>query len=228
MDSRQNNKQAMYRAVNNVFNTFPQEVDTIPALKSNVLAFDDLLSKIDKMHQVQMDYSSANSKLKLKEEEEMIQATIQVAAAIYVHAHSNNMPDLKSKVSITPSDLKQMTDKELSTKCLNIYELALSLVDNLADYGVTTESVGKLKKEIDDFTALLAAPRSEIVTRSQATGELKELFAQVDDLLRNQIDKLMLMLEMSQPKVYKTFKAARIIVDLKGSKAQEEETTVEV
>ncbi|MCU4157457.1 hypothetical protein J1N10_15880 [Carboxylicivirga sp. A043] len=227
MNSTQNNKMAMYMATNNVFKTFNTELSTIPALADSISEFDNLLSKIDATHQVQMSYSSANSKLKLKEEAEMIQATIQVAAAIYVYAHSNNMPDLKSKVMVTPSKLKGMTDKKLKTACMNIYELAITLVDKLGDYGVTAEAVENLKKEIDDFAALIASPRGEIVTRSQATAELKELFEQADDLLKNKIDKLMVMLEMAQPKVYNTYLAARIIVDLKAGKPHDEEVTVE-
>ncbi|MBK3519975.1 hypothetical protein JIV24_21730 [Carboxylicivirga sp. N1Y132] len=183
--------------------------------------------QIDKMHQVQMAYSSANSKLKVKEEAEMIQAIIQVAAAIYAYAHSNNMPDLVSKVSITPSYLRTLTDKELKTACMNIYELALTLVEELTDYGITNETLANAKSEIDEFSALIAAPRGEIVTRSQATAELRVLFAQADELLKNQLDKLMLMLEMSHPQVYKTYMAARIIIDLKASKAKQEEETME-
>ncbi|MBK3518973.1 hypothetical protein [Carboxylicivirga marina] len=47
MNSKQNNKNAMHLAVYNVFKTFPNEIDTIPALKNNVAAFGELLGKID-------------------------------------------------------------------------------------------------------------------------------------------------------------------------------------
>jgi len=226
MTANQRNRLAMLIALSHVFNDFKEELSSIPAQKQNIESFFEYLQKIKEAHKIQQGYSSANSKLKTKEEAEMIQATVQVAAAIYVYAHSTNQPGLKSKVSISPSSLQRLADKDLEIACVNIYDLALTIVEHLADYGITPESIAKLKKEIDDFAALIASPRSEIVTRSQATAELRVLFTQMDDLLRHKIDKLMVMFEMAQPKAYKTYLAARIIVDLKGAKTTEE-TTIE-
>ena len=224
MNSKESNKVAMFMATNNVFKTYQAKLSSPPALAQGISEFDANLQQIDRMHQVQLSYSPANSKLKTKEEAEMIQACVQIAAAIYAYAFSTNQPNLQTKVKVTPSTLKSMTDKDLKNACLNIYELGVSLVENIGDYGVNEPVLEAFKSEIDDFVALIAAPRGEIVTRSQATAELKELIAKADELLKYKIDKLMVMLEMQQPKVYKTYKAARIIVDLKGSKVSEEET----
>ncbi len=154
----------------------------------------------------------------------MIDATVKLAATMYVYVQVNDMPDLQARCAVSASQLERMPDEKVRTTCQNVYNEAVQLGDVLADFGQTVEDVTQLKKEIDDFSALIASPRSAIVTRSQATKELNSLMLEANDLLRNKIDKLMELLKTSQPKVYNTYLAARVIVDLRaGMKVEEEE-----
>jgi hypothetical protein len=143
---------------------------------------------------------------------------------MYVYAQVNDMPDFPAKCAISASQMERMSDEKVKATSLNVYGEAVKLGDVLSDYGQTVEDVTQLKKEIDDFSALIASPRSAIVTRSQATKELDTLMQEANDLLRNNIDKLMELLKSKQPKVYNTYLAARTIVDLRaGMKVVEEE-----
>lgn len=90
-------------------------------------------------------------------------------------------------------------------------------------YGIVAESLTNLNKEIDDFEGLVAKPRSGIVARSTATARLIDLFKETNELLREQLDKLMLVLKESYPTFYNEYKAARIIVDLHGSAEDSDE-----
>ncbi|MCU4175746.1 hypothetical protein [Carboxylicivirga sp. N1Y90] len=224
MTAKQRNRLAMYIAINQVFGTYRTELSTVPALVESINEFEPIVKYIQQVHQVQSGYSASSSELKTKEEAEMIQACVQVAAAVYVYAHSNKMPDLVKKVSVSPSGLQGMPDHELVSVCRNILELARGVVDFLGDYGVSGESLTRLESEINDFAVLIGSPRGEIVTRSQATRELKILFSQADDVVKNKLDKLMLLMEMTHAKVYQTYKAARVIVDLKAHKSASEES----
>ncbi len=224
MTAGQRNKMAMFTATKNVFGTYPEEVNSITALGSFIKDFDQLMIKIEAVHQVQQGNTTGSRQLKLKEEEEMIDATVKLAATMYVYAQVNNLPDLKAKCAVSYTQLRRLPDEKLKVACLNIYEEARKLGDALTDYGRTPEQVAQLKKEIDDFAALIASPRSAIVTRSQATKELAALIDETSGLLQNKIDKLMGLLKDTQPKVYHTYLAARVIVDLRaGMKVVEEE-----
>ncbi|WP_289053675.1 hypothetical protein [Carboxylicivirga marina] len=224
MNAIQRNRLAMFLAVRNVFGTYPAELSLIKALESFIVKFNDLLAQIEAVHQIQQGNTTGARQLKLKEEAEMIEATVKLAATMYVYAQVNDMPDLQAKCAISASQLERMTDGEVKVTSLNVYDEAVKLGGGLVDYGQTVEDVTKLKKEIDDFSALIASPRSAIVTRSQATRELDSLMREANDLLRNKIDKLMELLKAKQPKVYNTYLAARVIVDLRaGMKVVEEE-----
>nr|WP_319399687.1 hypothetical protein [uncultured Carboxylicivirga sp.] len=218
MNSKQRNKVSMFRAVNNVFNTYTSELSSIPVLVSLIETFGNNLINIEDVLLIQQGKTTGASKLKTKEEEEMIEATVQMAGSIFVYAQDNNQPDLKEKCAISSSQIRNMSDEDVKTACLNIYAEAARLDGALTDYGKTPEDIAQLKKEIDDFATLIASPRSAIVTRSQATRELARLITENNDLLRLKADKLMELFKTTNTKLYNTYKAARVIVDLRAGK----------
>jgi hypothetical protein len=223
MNAKQRNRMAMFMAVKKVFGTYPAELN-IKVLEGLIVKFNELMAQIEEVHQIQQGNTTGARQLKLKEEAEMIEATVQLAATMYVYAQVNDMPDLQSKCAVSATQMERMPDEKVKATCLNVYNEAVKLGDVLADFGQTVEDVTQLKKEIDDFAALISSPRSAIVTRSQATKELDSLMREANDLLRDKIDKLMELLKSSQPKVYNTYLAARVIVDLRaGIKVVEEE-----
>jgi len=224
MNAKQRNKMAMFMAVKNVFGTYPAELNLIKALEGFIVKFNELVTKIEAVHQIQQGNTTGARQLKLKEEAEMIRASVELAATMYVYAQVNDMPDLQAKCAVSASQMERMPDEQVKATCLNVYDVAVQMGDVLSDYGQTVDDVTQLKKEIDDFSALISSPRSAIVTRSQATKELNSLMHEANDLLRHKIDKLMELLKNSQPKVYNTYRAARVIVDLRaGMKVVEEE-----
>ncbi|MCU4163598.1 hypothetical protein [Carboxylicivirga caseinilyticus] len=223
MNYKQRNKISMFRAVNKVFGTYSTEFSSIPVLTSFIQSFGESLSEMEEVLLIQQGKTTGASKQKIKEEEEMIEETVQMAGCMFVYAQVNNIPDLQIKCAISSSQLGNMSDEDVKTTCLAIYNEAAKLDGALTDYGKTPENIAQLKKEIDDFAALIASPRSAIVTRSQATRELARLITENNDLLRLKTDKLIEQFKTSNPKLYNTYKAARVIVDLRAGKQTIEE-----
>jgi hypothetical protein len=93
-------------------------------------------------------------------------------------------------------------------------------------YGITPELLTGMKKGIDDFFALISQPRTDIITRSQATGKISELIKTMKDLLTNRLDKLMMALPASEATMLNEYKASRIMIDIKGKKAADADVTV--
>lgn len=223
MTARQRNLLAMFLAVKNVFSQFATELKTIPVFSSAIDQFEELLTLIDKAQQIQLGNTTGTTLLKQQAEKEMIDATVQLAAAMYVYAQIENKPDLMEKCKVSPSMLSTLSAEKLKTTCSIVQAEASLLGDALLDFGKSAEDVSHLKTEIDEFTALISAPRAAIVTRSQARQELEELIDTANNLLRHKADKLMELFVDSQPKAYNTYKAARIIVDLRAGKQLVEE-----
>ncbi|MCU4156632.1 hypothetical protein J1N10_11650 [Carboxylicivirga sp. A043] len=199
-------------------------MNTIPAFETIINEFYAALTEIDGVYQIQQGNTTGSTQLKQQAEKEMIDATVKLAAAMYVYAQIEGKPDLLVACKVSPSLLGAMSAEKLKITCTNVYTQGAQLGDALVDYGQSVEDVSQLKNEIDEFATVIAAPRNAIVTRAQARQELDVLMKEANDLLRNKADKLIELLKASKPKVYNIYKAARVIVDLRaGSKLEEEE-----
>jgi len=177
---------------------------------------------------IQQGYTSEAAKLKQKEEDEMVEATVRLAARAYVYAVEQKLPGLQEKFSVSAWDLRRMSDVKLHTACLSIHEALNGIVNTPAAsvYGITPELLTGMKKEIDDFYALISQPRIDIITRSQATGKISELIKTMKDLLTNRLDKLMMALPATDSAMLNEYKAARVIIGMKGKKTSGEEEPV--
>jgi hypothetical protein len=171
---------------------------------------------------IQEGHTSEAAKLKQKEEAEMIEATVRMAAKVYVYAVENNLPGLQEKLSVTAWNLRNMSDVKLHATCQSIHEAINGIsIRSIGIYGITSELLTGMKKEIDDFYALISQPRTDIITRSQATAKISEIIKKMKDLLTNRLDKLILALPESDVMMQNEYKATRIIIGMKGKKATE-------
>ena len=214
MTDGQDNKRSMYIAVQRVCNSNNSTWSGLPAFVNAFGNFENAIAGIDTQRQIQEGRTTGITENKQKEEDEMIQITLEIAAAVYAYASIIGDNELRDKVSYSPSYLRNSRDNTLKDISQVIHDEADKVIANLADYGKTPADLAQLQKEIDDFAAILAKPRTAIGTRSTATTRLVELFQQGDDLLKNQLDKLMISYQNSEPVFYQTYQNGRIIVDL--------------
>ncbi len=228
MNKKQSNHLSSYLAVAFVLTKYEAKVGLVPALEAAVTKFTTLLNELQEVRQVQEGRITGAALQKQKEEDEMIEATLRVAAGIYVFAREQDNMELQQKVKISDSNLRKMGNSALLSQCTLIYNLAMELnSEALVPFGILPESLAGLKKEIDDFALLVGKPRSGIVARSAATLRLQELFKEIGELLREEMDKLMLVLKGQEPAFYNEYKAARVIVDLRGPYEKEEEVNTD-
>lgn len=61
------------------------------------------------------------------------------------------------------------------------------------------------------------------VNKKGITTNLKALFAEADELLKDKLDSLLLILRKDEPELYTGYSKARIIIDLKGRGKNKEE-----
>jgi hypothetical protein len=223
MNKKQSNHLSSYLAVALVLTKYEGKVSLVPALEAAVTKFTMLLNELQEVRQTQEGRITGTALQKQKEADEMIEVTLRVAAGIYVFAREQGDLELQQKVKLSDSKLRKMRNSALLSRCALIYNLAKELnSEALVPFGILPESLADLKKEIDDFALLVGKPRSGIVARSAATLRLQELFKEIGELLREEIDKLMLVLKGQEPVFYMEYKAARVIVDLRGPYEKEE------
>ncbi|MGE4288351.1 MAG: hypothetical protein AB7E36_06665 [Salinivirgaceae bacterium] len=223
MNKKQSNHLSSYLAVAFVLTKYEEKVGLVPALEAAVAKFTMLLNELQEVRQIQEGRITGTALQKQQEEDEMIEATLRVAAGIYVFAREQGNLELKQKVKLSDTKLRKLGNSALLSRCTQIYNLAVELnSEALVLFGILPETLVDFKKEIDDFALLVGKPRSGIVARSAATQRLQQLFKEIGELLREEIDKLMLVLKGQEPAFFNEYKAARIIVDLRGPSEKEE------
>lgn len=81
---------------------------TIPAFEGFITEFIAMLADIDQVHQVQIGNTIGSTQLKQQAEQEMIDATVKLDAAMFVYAQVEGKLDLVEKCKVSASSLEKL------------------------------------------------------------------------------------------------------------------------
>ncbi len=157
--------------------------------------------------------------------EAMVDATLLVAQASYALATATNDVDLKGKMDYSRSDLLRGRDTVIGQRCQGVHTEANAVAAALVPYGVTAATLTALQTAIDDYVALVSAPRTAVTIRKGATEAIAQYVGECLDILHDRMDKLMILFKTTAPGFHQEYMDARIIVDLGGTGDNEEEPT---
>ena len=133
-------------------------------------------------------------------------------------ASKNNDPNLAAQTELTLPQLDKLSADILEATGKRISTLATANLAALADYGITQTDVTALDGLTTQFDAVKTAPRKAIATRAGQTKTMPPAVKNVTSLLRNHLDKQMLMFKKSNPEFYAGYQSARVILDRSGRK----------
>jgi len=136
------------------------------------------------------------------------------AALAWARNISNNT--LAAEFDYTLWDIEKIKDDTVIAFCQHRYQLISANSAALADYGILATTLAAWQTAMDAFAPLVAGPRSATVSKKVITSQIKSLFKQTNDHLRNILDPLMLALRATQPQLYLGYQSSRIIIDRRG------------
>ena len=138
---------------------------------------------------------------------------MRIAGQICSLADKNNDQDLAAQTELTLAQLDKMGGQVLETTGGRISSLATANLAGLADYGITQTDVTGFDTLTQQFHDAKIAPRKAIATRAGQTKTLPPAVKSVTSLLRNHLDKQMLMFKKGNPEFYAGYQSARVILD---------------
>jgi hypothetical protein len=147
---------------------------------------------------------------------------------ILLFANMENRPEIKVKVDLNYADLHSVSGDKLIDTCNGLYTLGADLDANLTEYRGTGITPSGLKQRIDEYAALLAAPRMDIAARSAINAAMEANVATIRSFLNEKMDVAMNIVKNSEPEYYDAYTSARVIVDRHGkrnAKKPADETT---
>jgi uncharacterized circularly permuted ATP-grasp superfamily protein len=207
------NKLAMYQAVQSLLNMNKSVWTSVPAMVETINDFESLLAEIETYRQLTQDSKKGITEQKAAQQALVIAHTYEVSSLLYVMATKQNDAILTAKVDFTETDLLKKRDGNLVTTCQSIADIATEHLSELMAYQVSGDELMVLKEEIKSFADNLTTGRVSVSERKAANAKLKDLFVQVDALLKKQLDRLMVRFRENEPKFYTAYQNTRHIVN---------------
>jgi hypothetical protein len=216
MNSKQSSTKTMCRRVSNLLKKYPLIFTPLPKFTTLQTEFDANLTQMDTLgNQQGQDVSGLRTK-----KEEMKASTAQKALDMChrLEAFAKITGDvvLAKKVHFSDTYLSKLPDNTFMTTCNIIFDLADANKTEAAEYGVTTEVLADLKTAMDDYKAVVDAPKEGSSEKKMATDQLANLFAG-QAIVLDKIDALVEMVRYTNPTLYAEYWHTRHIEYRSGS-----------
>lgn len=206
----------MYHAVSVVCQAHTTVWETTPAF---VQVYGVFVSKVTELEQ--QAYQHTQSLVGVRENKDLHrEATIQkaevIANALRSLAALSDDSVLKATMRFQHTQLEKAGATRLIQYLDSIIEAAGNHITQLPDYGVSQPKLDELIELRDQLVYRLGSTRDALVIRKSLTANLDLLVKEIDGLLKNTIDKLVLVLKADFPQFFLQYTAARVVVDHKG------------
>jgi hypothetical protein len=180
----------------------------------------ELTKKISLIREVTTDRISihipAVTETKQTAEKEMVDDAMRFSNSLYVIGFITGNAELTNLSSLSPTMFYRAEDNESLALARRIQRFVQMHAAELADYGLDGAAINAFGAKIDAFAALIVAPMDATGERKQKTVSLHTLFAELDSILYDKLDKLMVLFKTSHPDFYGEYRTSRNLINLSG------------
>lgn len=159
----------------------------------------------------QTDQAGAREE-KQQARQSLVSLAVQIVGAILQYAHDKGDKRLEKKAGISATALGKAKDSKLVALCRGIHKMAVPLTQALQPSKITAGKIASLKTQTDDYKKSYTKPRQAIATGKAATKQFPVVLRQASNILRKELDPLMVQFKETAPEFYARYKAARRIV----------------
>lgn len=213
MNKEESNYFKMFLNSQDCLDNYSTEWSAIPIMLIYKNELDELLSRISEKSEKAASYMAvSNQKTKVKSNIALKLSSLSGILQAYAYGIGNT--DLANSIKANKSEVEKMKDLDLDAFTRNIVNNAQVKINELKDYGVTENMLTEILTSLEEFNALIGKPRSIRNTKFVTLETVAQLFEECNSLLRDKIDKVMLMFRDSKPEFYSSYERARTIVDM--------------
>lgn len=212
MNKNQRIKENMLLSVDNFGNKNLTILKSIPKLSS---CFELLKRRIDEIQLAGLIQGTNKTGLALDKKRlknKLIELTIRYANRTTVLATQTNNDTLLKEVRINEWDLVKSAGVALVERAQLVYDRVDANIGSLSDQAVTPDTQKEFQETITAFKNSIAAPRSGITARKQATEKLVLQFEAVDAEL-DIMDLVVRTAKEEYPDFYTGYKNSRMLID---------------
>jgi len=213
MDVKQENRLRMFKATNLILQENQTVWTGMAPFTAAAQKFTDVIAAIDLAAQKQETATAGATTDRAAAREALEDVVFLTSEALGVLAHSAGDNDLRDVTNLKPSDLQHMSDEELAKRATIIVGHTNSRTTQLATLLVSPANLTELNQALVNFNTSKSAPRAAIANRMAQTESLPELIQDANDILRNQLDRMVNLFRRTHPEFVAAYRGARVIVD---------------
>jgi hypothetical protein len=202
-------KYNMFTNVDAVFTSNMSAIDTVSALKAQVVNFQTGYAALSgPMEQLQLT-STGTTKAKQAAKQALAAVGGRLCGAMKACANDSKDPALFAKANYSPSALFNQRDLVLAKTGQALYDLANGLAPQLLAYGIKAAELDAMNAAVDKFKLLNPQVRAVKVDNKTLRSELFGQVEALDLLLRSTLDNAMMVMEFSYESFYSLYRNAR-------------------
>jgi Carboxypeptidase regulatory-like domain len=220
MNGKQNAKFKMYRATEKHCDDNTEITKNMPAFVAATVDFKAKVAELNGTTQLRSTVLTGITTDKNAFRQNLGTQAADVAGIIFAFASVSGNNTLKQEVNFSLSKLVQGNEEAFVSRCQNIHAKGVENLAALADYGITQQKLTGLATAITDYVAKSPNARTAKSNRKTLTANLSDLFKQADTILKERLDKLIVVFRADHPDFVKTYEANRIIIDAASTTTQ--------
>ena len=213
MNAKHKVKLAMYNAVISFCDENMTIIDSLPALKVSYSSFTQTVAHITTTNQRKMVVLTGIAENKDSARKALTRNAAALAAKVYAYANTSSLRALKAEVKFSITGLNRLKDVALPAVCRNILKAAVDNIAALTAYNVTEQTNTAFGAMITAYEALEPDPRNAVSTRVMQNASLIELFKKAEDILTNEVDKMVAASSIDHPGFFIAYESNRVIID---------------
>lgn len=218
------NKLNMYGSVLSVLNDHQTNWQGIPAFVNAKTAFETKLNLLRVRVTEQLGATTGVAIDKRLRINDLRERMLPVQHALFLLGRATNDVLLRERNNLTKTDLDELRLNQLAARCAELKQDMDTYGTQLSAYGVTTQALDELIPLLETVSEVNNSTRKAIIKRKGITKSIGDLENELNELLRVELDRLILVFKQTHPAFFETYNSARITIDYgnKGSSRGDE------
>lgn len=137
---------------------------------------------------------------------------VRIASALFAFAEDERNLELLAMMNISESQLMHRSHSDTVILLDRILIHATLHANELLEYGISAEKLAELITRRDELVVNILAPRKAIIKRKDSSVQIDKLSGEIDQLLKNSLDKLVNVLRPENEGFYNEYFNSRMVM----------------
>lgn len=208
----------MYGSVLSVLNNHQATWQAVPAFADTKETFEIKLNLLRARVAEQLGVVTGISAEKKLRTADLRSRMLLVHNALFLYARVTDNVLLRERNDLHRTDLLKMNLNEFAAHCSQLRNDLEIAGASLETYGITQQALDELLPLLQGINELNNSMRQAVIKRKGITQAISDLENELDELLRVELDRLILLYRQTAPSFVQDYESARITIHYGSSK----------